>query len=232
MDSENTEFMRDLEARFKLATQLPDRSRYKIFYGQIHRAKILTLGINPGGDPESTSSDGHTHKDGVIAAASGSYFENEEHDILDCEWRENKGLRRLLTPLLDGDAAKIRAGVVKTNLVFRRSAKASHINVKAAVAEAAPFLAEIIEVVRPKLILLTGPALSVFASCFSSQEAVVAPPEKDEKTRQTVFAASRMSLRGSNLEVLVVQVAHASQFSWTYEQYGVAARILTLMHGE
>jgi hypothetical protein len=231
MATESTNFMRELEARFKLATQLPDRSRYKIFYGQIHPAKILTLGINPGGDPENTNSDGRTHKDGVVAAASGSYYEDGEHDILDCEWRENKGLRRLLTPLLNGDAARIRTDVVKTNLAFRRSAKATHINVQAAVAETAPFLTEIIETVRPELVLLTGPAISAFTSHFASQTTVLAPPEKDEKTKQTVFAASRVTLRRPSIEVLVVQVAHASQFSWTYERYGVADRILALMHG-
>src|SRR5260221_10929648 len=114
MDSETTCFMRDLEGRFRLATKLPDRSFYKIFYGQIHPAEILALGINPGGAPANTNSDGRTHKDGVIAAASAGYYENDEHDILDCEWRENNGLRRLLMPLLGGEAARIRAGVVKT----------------------------------------------------------------------------------------------------------------------
>ena len=229
MANESTEFMRDLESRFKTAAQLPDRSHDKIFYGQIHPAPILTLGINPGGSPENTNTDGQTHKDGVIAAASGSYFEQGEHDILDCDWRENKGLRRLLTPLVGGHAASIRSDVVKTNLAFRRSAKATQINLQAAIAESAPFLAEIIEVVRPTLVLLTGPALLTFTAKFASQTTVIAPAEKDEKIKQTVFAASRARLRRPAIESLLVQVAHASQFSWTYDRYGVTDRILALM---
>ena len=48
MCTEFTRFMEDLEQRFKLATGLPDRSQYKIFYAQVRPASVLTLGINPG----------------------------------------------------------------------------------------------------------------------------------------------------------------------------------------
>ena len=96
MDTSFTPFMRDLEQRFKQASGLPNRAHYKIFYCQVKAAPILTLGINPGGAPDNTNPDGRTHKDGVIAAASDSYFEHDEHDILDCEWRENQGLRAVL----------------------------------------------------------------------------------------------------------------------------------------
>ncbi len=51
MDTQFTPFMRDLERRFRVATGLPNRSQYKIFYGQIRPALIRTLGINPGEDP-------------------------------------------------------------------------------------------------------------------------------------------------------------------------------------
>ena len=231
MSSENIDFMRDLEGRYKFATQLPDRSSYKIFYGLIHPAKILTLGINPGGSIQNTNSDGRTHKDGKVAAASGSYFENGEHDILDCNWPENPGLRRLLTPLVGGEAALIRSQVVKTNLAFRRSPKASDIDQNAAINESAPFLTEIIDFVRPELILLTGSSLSVFRSHFSERTTIIAPPKKDEKTKHIVFAASRIWLRRPNINVLVVQVDHASQFSWTYERYGVSDKILALWKG-
>lgn len=217
--------MRDLEARFKQTTQLHDRSHYKIFYGQIRPARILTLGINPGGAPANTNPDGRMHKDGVVAAASVTYFENNEHDILDCGWRENIGLRRLLTPLLGGDPSRIRTDVVKTNLAFRRSAKATHIDIRAAITESAPFLEEIIDVVRPELVLLTGPSLSRFNEHFSRQSTPVVETERDERVKQVVFAASRSLLLRPEMETLVIQVAHASQFSWTYEKHGVVEKI-------
>ena len=229
METEYTPFMRDLEARFQQATGLGDRSLYKIYYGQVRQARILTLGINPGGEPSNTNADGQTHKDGVVAAASATYYENDEHDILDCEWRENRGLRLLLTPQLQGDASRIRSDVVKSNLAFRRSAKTTHINIGAAIAESAPFLREFIGVVRPSLILLTGPSLAVFNGHFSEQTTTIAAQEKDDRVKQVVFAASRSLLRGLEIETIVVQVAHASQFSWTYDQYGIADRIRALV---
>jgi len=228
METEFTPFMKDLESRFKSASGLPNRSHYKIFYGQIRPAPILTLGINPGGDPSNTDPDGLRHKDGKFAAVSASYFENDKHDILDCEWKENNGLRKILIPLLGNDTRRIRSEVVKSNLAFHRSARASQIKVKNAIDESAPFLAEIIDVVRPKLILLTGPKMSLFTDRFSSNVTIVGQPEKDPGVKQTVFAAAQVILRGSELEVLVVQVAHASQFSWTYERYSVVDKIHAL----
>ena len=232
MDTEFTPFMRDLERRFQMATGLPNRSAYKIFYGQIHQAPILTLGINPGGDPAQTSADGRMHTSGVPAAASSSYFEGGEHDVLDCEWKENDGLRKLLIPLVGGEREGIRQDVVKSNLAFRRSAKATHIQVERAFDETAPFLAEILAKVEPRLVLLTGPAVRVFVGRFASGEQVLAQPEKDPGVKQTIFAASRVRLRATGTEALVVRVAHASQFGWTYGRYEVSRRITALMDAE
>ena len=133
-------FMRDLEERFKQASGLKNRAHYKIFYGPVRETEILVLGINPGGDPRNTEPDGMRHKTGELAAASASFYENGESDIIDCEWKENIGLRKLLVPLLGGTVDRIRDAVVKTNLAFRRSAKKTDIDIVAAEREALPFL--------------------------------------------------------------------------------------------
>jgi hypothetical protein len=221
--------MRDVERRFRRATHLPNRSWYKIFYNQVHPARILTLGINPGGAPSKHNPDGQTQKNGAIAAASATYYENNEHDVLDCHWRENLGLRRLLEPLVGGDVTRIRTDVVKTNMAFRRSAKRSDIDIEAAISEAAPFLGEIIEIVRPQLILLTGASIRTFADHFAESRTRVSRTKRDPNLKHLVFAAERVRLRPPRRSVLVVQVDHASQFSWTYERYKVAERILRLM---
>jgi hypothetical protein len=222
-------FMYDLEQRFQRATQLADRSQYKIFYCQVHSAPILTLGVNPGGDPTLMNANGFTTKNGGVAAASSGFYENNEHDVLDCEWTENFGLRRLLVPLLGGDLSRIRNEVVKTNLAFRRSVRKSQIKIDAAISETAPFLAEIIGRVQPKLILLTGIALQTFAERFAKSTVLVVPPERDPGVGHVVFAAARATLRRPPTDLLVVQVAHASQFSWTYERYSVVQRIQELL---
>ena len=225
MDTPLTPFMRELEQRFKRASGLPDRAYYKIFYGQVKEAPILTLGINPGGAPSNTNPDGRTHKDGVIAAASASYFENDEHDILDCEWRENRGLRTLLTPLVGGALSDIRQKVVKTNMAFHRSAQKKDIDIDHSMNKTAPFLAEIIKVVNPRLVLLTGVPLNEFTSRFASGVTQHAAPERDPDVKQVVFAACSAHLRSTGKQAVVVQLAHASQFGWTYERYKVADRI-------
>lgn len=224
---QNRDFMAKLEGDFKAASHLPDRAAYKIFYGQVHQAPILTLGINPGGDPATTSADGTTGLKGGAAASSAAYYEHDECDLLDCEWPENRGLRPLLSEILGDNMGRIRTHVVKTNLAFRRSAKRISAS---AYAESAPYLAPIIARVAPQLILLTGVALNDFTELHASAITPLAPPERDPGVHHVVFAAARVQLRATAGEALVVQVAHASQFGWTYARHGVAQRILKLLH--
>jgi hypothetical protein len=218
------QLMQDLESRYRIATGLVDRSQYKIFYGPLRPAEILVLGINPGGDPSEIP------PGGAGTGASSSYYENDEHDLLDCEWPENTGLRKLLAPLVGGNLQEIRHRVVKTNMAFRRSlsTKSKHINIGSAKAEAVPFLDEITNIVRPKLILLTGVDLPDFAERYSRRSHILVQPIRAEDIQHTVFAAARLTLRRVDREVLVVQVDHASQFSWTYDRYDVVNRIRTL----
>jgi len=220
-----TEFMQDLERRYRDTTGLADRSQYKIFYGPIHAADILVLGINPGGNPANMLPNGVDHKDGIgIGAASAGYYENGENDLLDCNWRENNVLK-LLVPLLGGKREAVRSCVVKTNVAFRRSPNVAKIDVQRAMTEAAPFLTEILEVVHPNLILLTGVKLEDFCSRYCTSCAPVGESVRDDRINQVVFAAAKMSLRVPERAVIGVQVAHASQFSWTYERYAVPERI-------
>src|SRR5688572_23048686 len=93
-------FMRDVEERYKAASGLSTRADYKIFYGLVRPAPILVLGINPGGSPANTESDGARQKTGEVAAASRSFYDDDECDLLDCNWPENIGLKKLLVPLL------------------------------------------------------------------------------------------------------------------------------------
>jgi hypothetical protein len=223
MDMHPNHFMHDLEARFKLATGLADRSLYKIFYCKIQRAPILMLGINPDGAPAQVSAGG------IIAGASASYYENGEHDILDCNWRENPALRKVLEPLLSGDLEKIRRHVVKTNFAFHRSAEAADFDLDAAVDQAEPFLAEIVDEVRPSIVVLTGAATEAFTGRFAERAVCVAAAERDPDTNQVVFAAARATLKRSKKEILVVQLASASMLGWTYIKYNVADRIVALL---
>ena len=224
MSKPQIQLMQDLESRYRTASGLLDRSQYKIFYGPLRPAEILVLGINPGGEPSNMLPDGVHHKDGIgIGAASASYYENDENDLLDCTWRENNVLK-LLVPLVGGDRESVRARVIKTNIAFRRSSKVTEIDIKHAKSEAVPFLREMIEVATPKLVLLTGVKIEDFCSRYCEGWTPIGVPLIDDKVKQTVFAAARITLPAKR-DVMGVQVAHASQFSWTYDRYGVVDRI-------
>lgn len=228
MDS-NIGFMRQLEDDYRKASGLQTRRHYKIFYGQVFPAPILTLGINPGGDPEGTSDDGMRQKNGSPASASASFFEELENDVLDCEWRENTGLRKLLLPLVGRDYDRFRREVVKTNVAFRRSTSSADINMAAAAVEAAPFLDRIITRVRPRVILLTGGTKNRFLRRHAAESVSIARSDRLANAPSFVFSAERARLTADNLETIVVQVAHASRFAWTYDRHHVPDEIALLM---
>ena len=227
--TETVEFMKVLEGEYLQASQLGTRSEYKIFYGQVFKAPILTLGKNPGGNPDETSADGTCGKGGMRACASASYFENMEHDVLDCEWAENTGLRKLLLPLVGHDPDRFRREVVKTNVAFRRSRSVQEIDLATAEQEAIPFIEQIMMRVDPKLIVLTGVPIGHFLARYAQGSRQLTETTKHSGIGHVVFAASQAQLRSTGSEVIVVQVTHASQFSWTYGKYDVAAKIAELL---
>ncbi len=222
-------FMKDLEQRYQAASGLHDRAFYKIFYGPVRPAPVLLLGINPGGDPSEVAEGALKRKDGQDSAASSAFYENDECDLLDCNWPENTGLKKLLVPLFGGAESPIRTEVVKTNLAFRRSKKKTGIDFERAKQEAAPFLSEIIARVQPRLVLLTSLDVASFIGSFGFAMEPVVAQERDPKVGQIVFEAARTTLRGTSSEALVVRVAHASQFAWTYARYDVVRRIQALV---
>lgn len=229
-DLATVDFMRDLEGRYRGFTGLSDRSLDRSFYGPVRRADWLVLGINPGGDPADVMPDGvGSRSGGKPHAASAGFHESDESDVLDCDWPENVGLLKLLVPLAGGDRETIRSSVVKTNVAFRRSPKVAKIDLAAAKQEAAPFLAEIIDRVQPRLMLLAGVPLEDITRRFCSRSVSVGDMVRDPGVKQVVWRAARVEFRRTNEAALAVQVAHASQFSWTYARYDVVGRVRALL---
>jgi hypothetical protein len=225
----NVDFMRALEKEYRKVSGVKNRSEYKIFYGQVFPSPILTLGLNPAGTPEGTSEDGTRQKDGSPASSSGSYFEHMENDILDCDWRENTGLRKLLLPLVSHDHNRFRSEIVKTNIAFRRSPAVRDIGLAVAEREAVPFIESIMAWVSPRLIVLTGPSIDRFLTLYALDSRPLTETIKAPRINHVVFAATAARLRSVDRETIVVQVAHASQFAWTYERYGVPSKIAGLI---
>ena len=92
------------------------------FYTSLHPAPVLALGINPAGDPEEILPDGQRNRitPGKRHAASPSFYENNENDLIDCHWRENN-IEPLLQDVLSCDREGLRDSVVKTKFAFRLS---------------------------------------------------------------------------------------------------------------
>jgi hypothetical protein len=98
--------------------------------------------------------------------------------------------------------------------------------------ESKPFIQRLIHFVQPQLVVLTGVKISEFSDRFEDNERQLIAPEKEATINQTVLAASRVRIPGFPRPVLVAQVAHASQFSWTYDRFQVTARIRELWEAE
>ena len=227
------EFMQSIETDFKTATGLTDRSQFKIFYSPVWQAKIVVLGINPGGVPVTIAPAGVRYLDGsgTKAASSAGYCENGENDLVDCEWRENTGLLKLLMPIL-GSHDSIRRNVVKTNLAFARSRKAKNRRfIEAAKQDATPFLRRLLNRAAPDLVLLTGVKLGDFAKrhCTSINE--IAARKEERCVNQTIMWPAHVRLLDGHT-CIAVEVAHASQFNWIYERHDVPSQIRALMNYE
>lgn len=237
---DHVEWMEDLESRYRKASGLKNRAQFKIFYSPVRAAKVLVLGINPGGDPRDIYPDGMRLRNDPAGrgAASAGYYENNEHDVLDCDWTENV-IRDLLTEILHDNVAAIREDVVKTNLSFRRSPNTDSfkdfnngMTLKQAYKEAAPFIREILGVVCPRLVLLEGSILDDFTRVAGASGGRLA-----DKTIKTLHRGTETDLyRAEYLEipnigeVLVVKLAHPSYHGAKYAEQGIGRKIRSLLN--
>lgn len=139
---ENTELMRDIESRYQKASGLQSRDYYSIFYGPLMRSKILMINANPGGSPDNYR---------VVDVFKG------EHEYI--EGRSSGPTTR--------NGAAILLGIVRTdenlrgvqvlNRFFRRSPGRPSKSVENAyMAEAKPFLVELIKFIQPEAIIFGG----------------------------------------------------------------------------
>ena len=122
--------MQSWEERFKRDTGFADRSQYKIFDCGVRPAPVLILGINPGADPAEVAPNGVDRVGkGPPHAASTTFHEKDEHDLLDCNWQRTEKLVEFLLEILDSDDTKqVRSSVIMANLAFERARKSSEID--------------------------------------------------------------------------------------------------------
>jgi hypothetical protein len=136
-----------------------------------------------------------------------------------------------MIPIL-GSNDVIRKSVVKTNLAFIRlkSAKDKRV-IESSKVDAAPYLRFILERVLPDLIILAGVRLHDFGSRHCAEVVELEKRQAEQSVGQTVLHPARVRLSGGH-SCLVVEVAHASQFSWIYDKYNVPSKIKALLNNE
>lgn len=209
--------MRAIDSEYRAHTGFTDSRFYKIFYSRIDPAPLLVLGVNPGGDPENPSS---------LISASSSFFENYEHDYVDCSYTIQRMMLPLLEHVLKATPDQIRA-IPKTNLAFRRSPKEDGfkkyhgMSLADGMKESKPWLERIIRHVSPKMILLETMKPERFASLYGGVEWSRAQPIADDLTANhrgamvRAFTAKELPIGALDTTIPVVAIGHPSVGSFS-----------------
>lgn len=160
-------FMKDLDRRFREAFGLDDRRDYSIFYSRLQPARLIVIGIKPGGA-----------RDGTHQLASQSFYEDWSHEYVDMHYRIAAVMRPALMHALGASSADELRGVPKTNTFFHRAIGTDDFTaseMRKHVQACAPFLGEILAFVQPEFIILEGSAARenfVRHQCHDVQEVV------------------------------------------------------------
>jgi hypothetical protein len=207
--------MKDIDARFRAASGLRDRRDYSIFYSRLRPSRVMVIGINPGGS-----------RDGTHHVASPTFYENDEHEYVDQNYRIAAVMRPALMHALGTTRPDDLRGVPKTNCVFDRSVGTDAFTgteLRARAALCAPFLAEMIVAVGPDVLIMEGAGardLFVRHHCRNVREDVF---ERITGLRRgatnTFFKRETALLDALEREATILTLGHPSQFghlpTWT-----------------
>ncbi len=141
--------MQRLDTEYQKLSGLSERKFYSIYYSQIIPSPVLILGFNPGGDPNNWDKS---------VLASQTFYENNEHEYVDCDYKIAVAMRKFLINVLSlSDKEDIR-NIPKTNIIFRRSISTNSLGLSKehAILEAKPILNQILIRVAPKTIICEG----------------------------------------------------------------------------
>jgi hypothetical protein len=140
------ELMRNIEQRFRTKTGIQSRDFYSIFYGPLKPSKFLMINANPGGTPEN-------YKIVDVLAGEHEYIEGRNSGPTT---RNGAEILQFIAATDDSEAIR---GVQVLNRFFRRSPmRPDSATESKYVAEAKPYLQELINYIQPEAILFGGDA--------------------------------------------------------------------------
>jgi len=208
--SPDIELMEKIDTAYRASTGLEDRRHYSIFYSQILPSDILIIGFNPGGDPGASDES---------KLASTSFYENGEHEYVDCDYALAMAMRGFL--INTGVAASVEdiRSIPKINLIFRRSSIMNQLPLSAreALAESKPFVEQILQAVKPRVIVFEGlSTMEKFESLYCSNgfpemyTGEVYTPNGRAKAR--IYRAGTGTVDCLNKECVLVGIGHPSKY--------------------
>lgn len=205
---ETTVMMKDIDRRFQVASGLRDRRDYSIFYSRLQPSPLIVIGIKPGG-----------RRDGTHQLASQSFYENGEHEYVDMNYRIAAVMRPALVKALGLKSSEELRSIPKTNCIFHRAVGTDDFTsteMREHAVLCAPFLAEMLNIVRPSAIILEGAKareLFVRHHCRNVQE------HTDQRVvgirrgaLNTFFRSETALLRQDGRAVKLLTLGHPSQF--------------------
>lgn len=217
--------MHDIAKRYINVSGLHDRRFYSIFFSRIDPADALILGIKPGGDTASWSES---------ELASRSFYENWEHEYVDCSYPIQRTMLPFLMQVFDIDKESVRK-LPKSNLSFRRAKTVDSfkdeqgMTLEEAQLEAMPFVEEIIAHVSPKIIILEGiTAFNFFCANYGqsvSGKSAKPPIFTLHNGKQVrIFCESTLHVGCLGREIPIVGIGHPSYFGSKPEWKAVTQR--------
>ena len=206
---EAAKFMKRLDKEYRKKTKICERRFYSIFFSQVNPSPIMILGYNPGGDPKNWDES---------KLASTSFYENGEHEYVDCCYPIACVMNKFLKKVLDIENERIRA-IPKTNLIFRRSRSVKYLPLKEsdAINEAKPILEQILRRVKPDVIICEGfLTLRNFQKHYCSVHCEKIDGESVDVPNGIHFApiyrADRAFLSSTGKYVKLLGIGHPSRF--------------------
>lgn len=204
-------FMKEIDAEYCMKTGLSKRRFYSIFYSKIVESPIMIIGYNPGGNPENWDES---------QLASTSFYENGEHEYVDCHYPLAVGTRDFIKRAMKLESFEPIRKIPKINLIFRRSSSQDTLKMspKALLNEAQEFVERIIIKVNPKVIIVEGKTtLDKLNSnyCSNVKEsfdgASVYTP--NGKYKALIYRADKSFMNCLNREVTLIGVGHPSKYA-------------------
>jgi hypothetical protein len=200
------EWKRSIYERYRstLPVEKQSDTYFKVFYSDIRPSKLLIVGINPGGDPLDPPHD-----------AASLLYEKGEHDYADCGYR----LALKMTEFLKGSGIVRSTDAIRTipkiNVIFERSASFDALaDPEGAATRSAPFVREIVEAVKPKLLLFEG----VKAFDIFRRFVLVEPPAPPDGRFPGLVQWFRFERHPGDHVVL----PHPTSFHWRAEDWRAA----------